>query len=45
MIEKEMIVRCNIVREPGFLYYIAKDGNVWRVKMARGRKRKELTQE
>ena len=30
------IARCGIKRQPGYLYYIDKNGNIARVKMARG---------
>lgn len=32
----EKVVKVGIKREQGFLYYLDKDGNVSRVKMARG---------
>lgn len=33
----EKIVKAGVHREEGFLYYIGKDGNVYKVVMARGR--------
>ena len=35
----EMVHKCGIKREEGFLYYIDKDGDVSRAKMARGGKK------
>ncbi|MBI4369164.1 MAG: hypothetical protein HY547_02925 [Elusimicrobia bacterium] len=35
----EKLVKLGIKREDGFLYYIGKDGFVWRAKMARGGKK------
>ncbi|MBW2995053.1 hypothetical protein KY312_01770 [Candidatus Woesearchaeota archaeon] len=36
----EVLVKCGVKREPGYLYFIDKKGNVARAKMARGRKKK-----
>ena len=36
----ETLVKCGVKREPGYLYFIDKKGNVARAKMARGRKKK-----
>lgn len=35
----EMVHKCGIKREEGFLYYIDKEGDVSRAKMARGGKK------
>ncbi|HOX23751.1 MAG TPA: hypothetical protein PLL10_09820 [Elusimicrobiales bacterium] len=35
----EMVHKCGVKREEGFLYYIDKDGDVSRAKMARGGKK------
>ncbi|MBI4669112.1 MAG: hypothetical protein HY747_07985 [Elusimicrobia bacterium] len=35
----EKLVKLGLKREDGFLYYIGKDGHVWRAKMARGGKK------
>ena len=38
----KVVLKCGIKREPGYLYYINKDGNVAMVKMNRkGRKKKK----
>lgn len=37
----ELVAKVGIKREEGYLYYIAKDGNVWRAKMERGRKKRQ----
>ena len=37
----EVILKNAVKREPGYLYFIDKDGNVCRAKMARGKKKKE----
>ena len=34
----EVVNACGVKREAGFLYFIDKDGDVSRAKMARGRK-------
>jgi hypothetical protein len=36
----EVLVKCGVKREPGYLYFVDKKGNVARAKMARGRKKK-----
>lgn len=35
----KIIVKKAVIREPGYLYYIDGEGNLCRVKMARGRKK------
>jgi len=35
----EKIVKCGIKREKGYLYYVDKQGDVAKAKMARGRKK------
>jgi len=37
----QKVVRCGIKKEPGWLYFIDKDGDVARAKMARGAKKKK----
>ena len=32
----EVVAKTNVSKESGYLYYLGKDGNVWRSKMARG---------
>ena len=32
----ETVSKTGVSKEKGFLYYLGKDGNVWRSKMARG---------
>ena len=32
----EKVKTCGVSKEKGYLYYLGKDGNVWRSKMARG---------
>ena len=34
----EKVVKCGVKKEKGYLYFIDKDGDVSRAKMARGRK-------
>ena len=34
----EKVIKCGVKREPGFLYFIDKQGNVSKTKMARGQK-------
>lgn len=34
----EKVTKANLKREEGYLYYLDKDGDISRVKMARGRK-------
>ena len=34
----EVVAQCGVTRESGWLYFIDKDGDVSRAKMARGRK-------
>jgi hypothetical protein len=36
----ELVCKCGIKKEPGYLYFVDKKGNVSRAKMARGRKKK-----
>jgi hypothetical protein len=36
----EKVAKCGVKREAGFLYFIDKDGNVSKTKMARGKKEK-----
>ncbi|MCK5306386.1 MAG: hypothetical protein KAJ66_04565 [Candidatus Omnitrophica bacterium] len=36
----QKVERCGIKKEPGYLYFIDKDGDVARAKMARGGKKK-----
>ena len=33
----EKVMKCGIEKEPGYLYFVDKDGDVSRAKMARGR--------
>lgn len=35
MAKAQKVVKCKVAREPGFLYFIDKKGNVARAKMAR----------
>ena len=35
------VVKCRIKKEPGYLYFIDKDGDVAKAKMARGGKKKK----
>lgn len=35
----EKLVKLGLKREDGYLYYVGKDGFVWRAKMARGGKK------
>ncbi len=37
---QEKLVKCGIKREKGYLYFIDKDGDAARAKMARGQKKK-----
>lgn len=39
----QKVLRCGIKKEPGYLYFIDKDGDVARAKMARGGKKKKKT--
>ena len=32
----EKVATCGVNKESGWLYYLGKDGNVWRSQMARG---------
>jgi len=41
----EVLVKCGIKREPGFLYFIDKGGNVARCKMARRGQKTDKKQE
>jgi len=34
----ETVKSCGVSKESGYLYYLGKDGNVWRSKMARAGK-------
>ena len=34
----ETVKACGVQKESGYLYYLGKDGNVWRSKMARAGK-------
>ena len=34
----EVVKNTGVSKESGYLYYLGKDGNVWRSKMSRGRK-------
>ena len=36
---KKMVAKVGVKKEPGWLYFVDKKGNVARAKMARGRKR------
>ena len=35
----ETVANTGVSKESGYLYYLGKDGNVWRTKMARGGKK------
>ena len=35
----EVVAETKVSKQTGFLYYLGKDGNVWRTKMARGGKK------
>ena len=35
----EVVAKTNVSKESGYLYYLGKDGDVWRTKMARGGKK------
>jgi hypothetical protein len=35
----EIVVKNAVKREPGYLYFIDKDGNICRAKQARGKKK------
>ncbi len=35
----EVVAETNVSKDTGYLYYLGKDGNVWRTKMARGGKK------
>ncbi len=37
----QKVLRCGIKKEPGYLYFIDKDGDIARAKMARGGKKKK----
>ncbi len=39
----QKVLRCGIKKEPGYLYFIDKDGDIARAKMARGGKKKKST--
>jgi len=36
----QKVLKCGIKKESGYLYFIDKDGDISRAKMARGRKKK-----
>ena len=35
----EKVEKTGVTKEAGYLYYLGKDGHVWRTKMARGGKK------
>ena len=37
--EPEKVNKTGVTKEAGYLYYLGKDGHVWRTKMARGGKK------
>ena len=37
----QKVLKCGIKKEPGYLYFIDKDGDISRAKMARGGKKKK----
>ncbi len=37
----QKVLKCGIKKEPGYLYFIDKDGDIARAKMARGGKKKK----
>lgn len=37
---KKKVVKCGVKREKGFMYYIGKDGDVWKFPRGGGRKSK-----
>ncbi len=39
----QKVLKCGIKKEPGYLYFIDKDGDIARAKMARGGKKKKKT--
>ena len=41
----EVLVKCGVKRQPGFLYFVDKKGNVARCKMARSGKKTDRKQE
>ena len=41
----EVVCRCGVRREPGYLYFVNKDGNCARVQMARAGKKTSKKQE
>ena len=41
----EVLVKCRVKREPGYLYFIDKKGHVARTRMARGGKRGKSSQQ
>ena len=41
----EVLVRCGVKRQPGYLYFIDKKGNVARVQMARAGKKTSKSQQ
>jgi hypothetical protein len=43
MAEKEIVKKKAVTREPGYLYFVDKDGNVVRVKQKRAAKKKTET--
>jgi hypothetical protein len=38
MAKKELVARVGITKEVGWLYFVSKNGDIMRAKMARGRK-------
>jgi len=41
----DVLVKCGVKRQPGYLYFIDKKGNVARAPMARGKKKGKAKQE
>lgn len=39
----QKVLKCGIKKEDGWLYFIDKDGDIARVKMVRGKKKKKAT--
>ncbi len=39
----QKVMKCGVKRETGYLYFIDKDGDISRSKMARGAKKKRTT--
>lgn len=42
MAKIEKVVEVGITKEPGYLYYVDKDGDISKAKMMRGRKKKPV---